>query len=101
METLLENVTPFMSQIASWPVALLRHILSDLPSQSKSPTPAMLQLTSASVGMSPPPESPVPFTSQMAFSPVTRLRHRMSDLPFPSKSPIPAMLQLRSPTVGI
>src|SRR6267154_1562961 len=82
----LEIEVPFMSQIAFSPVALLRHRMSDLPSPSKSPTPAMLQLRSASVEKSPPPVCVVPFMSQMAFSPVAWLRHRMSDLPSPLKS---------------
>src|SRR6266849_6454809 len=99
MAALLNIVTPFMSQIAFSPVVPLCHRMSDLPSPSKSPTPAILQL------MSSPPtgeltESVVPFMNQIAFSPVAPLCHRMSDLPSPSKSPTPAMLQLRSATVA-
>src|SRR2546430_14579745 len=100
MEEPVKVVAPFMSQIEFSPVARLRHRMSDLPSPSKSPTPAMLQLRSASVGMTPPPAMVVPFNSQIAFSPVVPLRHRMSDLPSPSNSPTPAMLPLRSPYVG-
>src|SRR6267378_2987212 len=69
-----------------WPVALLCHTMSDLPSALKSPTPAMLQLGSVIVANTAPPESVVPFMSQIAFSPVALLRHRMSDLRSPLKS---------------
>src|SRR5690242_6602565 len=70
--------------------------MSDLPSPSTSPTPAMTQLVSVIVANTAPPRSVAPFINQMAFSPVVLLCHRMSDLPSPSKSPTPAILQLRS-----
>src|SRR5882762_9114321 len=70
--------------------------MSDLPSPSKSPTPATLQLASVIVANTAPLESVAPFMSQIVFSPVVPLCHRMSDLPSPSKSPTPAMLQLMS-----
>src|SRR5205807_856922 len=77
---LAETVVPFMSQIAFSPVALLRHRISDLPSPSKSPTPAMLQLRSATVATAVALETVTPFMSQIMFSPVAVLRQRMSDL---------------------
>src|SRR6266487_3580240 len=86
METLLENVVPFISQIASSPVVRLRHRMSGLPSALKSPTPAMLQLRSVTVGIAALLEIVVPFMSQIAFSPVVLLRHRISDMPSPLKS---------------
>src|SRR5258706_10139686 len=92
------RVAPFMSQTIFSPVTLLCHRTSDLPSASKSPTPAMLQLRSVIAFMTAPLETPAPLINQSVFSPVVLLRHRMSDLPSPSKSPIPAMLQLRSAT---
>src|SRR5690349_6643944 len=70
--------------------------MSDLPSPSTSPTPAMTQLVSVIVANTAPPRRVAPFISQIAFSPVVLLCHRMSDLPSPSKSATPAMLQLRS-----
>src|SRR5260221_688337 len=70
--------------------------MSDLPSPSKSPTPATLQLASVIVANTAPLESVAPFMSQIVFSPVARLCHRMSDLPSPLKSPTPAIPQLRS-----
>src|SRR6266850_2562225 len=69
-----EIVVPFMSQIEFEPVALLCHRMSDLPSPSKSPTPAMLQLRSVAVAkLVAPPEIVVPFMSQIEFEPVTLL----------------------------
>src|SRR5258708_38937692 len=59
--------------------------MSALPSPSKSPTPAMLQLRSTLENVA-PLEIEVAFMSQITFSPVARLRHRMSDLPSPLKS---------------
>src|SRR5712691_10632338 len=94
---LLEIEVPLMNQTKFSPVTLLRHRISDLPSPSRSATPAMLQLRSATVANTAPLESRVaPFMSQMTFSPVTLLCHRTSDLPSASKSPTPAMPQLRS-----
>src|SRR5882762_10382249 len=78
------------------PVTRLRHSMSDLPSPSKSPTPATLQLASVIVVNTAPAESVAPFMSQIAYQPFALLRHTMSDLPSPSKSPTPAILQLRS-----
>src|SRR5438046_2250925 len=86
MGTLLEWVVPFMSQIEFSPVARLRHRMSDLPSPSKSPAPAMLQLRSVTVGIAALLEIVVPFMSQIEFSPVVLLRHRISDMPSPLKS---------------
>src|SRR6266853_1726969 len=104
------RVAPLMSQTIFSPVTLLCHRTSDLPSASKSPTPAMLQLRSviafmpAALEITAPMDAPleiaVPFMSQIVFSPVARWRHRMSDLPSPLKSPTPAMLQLGSDTVA-
>src|ERR1700704_3204264 len=88
-----------MSQARVSPVAPLRHTMSDLPSPSRSPTPAIFQLRSATVSNAlAPPEIAAPFISQIVLAPVALLCHRMSDLPSPSKSPIPAMLQLKSVT---
>src|SRR5258706_5947771 len=94
------RVAPFMSQTIFSPVTLLCHRTSDLPSASKSPTPAMLQLRSAIAFVAAPLETPAPFINQSVFSPVVLLRHRMSDLPSPLKSPSPAILQLRSATAA-
>src|SRR6267154_534326 len=63
-----------------WPVAVLRHRMSDLPSALKSAIPAIVQLGSVIVANTAPPESAVPFISQIVFSPVALLRHRTSDL---------------------
>src|SRR5207253_9437786 len=100
MRAAVEVVAPFMSQIVFPPVAPLRHRMSDLPSPSKSPTPAMLQLRSVTVANIAALEIAVPLMSQIVFSPVERLRHRMSDFPSPLKSPSPAMPQLGSTTVA-
>src|SRR5690349_8802918 len=95
------TVAPFMCQIALSPVALLCHRMSDLPSPSKSPTPAMLQLRSVAVFVAGLPDTAAPFMSQIVFCPVAPLCHRMSALPSPSKSPTPATLQLRSATAAV
>src|SRR5258706_275444 len=94
------RVAPFMSQTIFSPVTLLCHRTSDLPSASKSPTPAMLQLRSAIAFTATTLEIAAPFMKLTAFSTVVLLRHRMSDLPSPLKSPTPAMLQLGSATVA-
>src|SRR5438876_787527 len=60
--------------------------MSALPSPSKSPAPAMLQLRSATVANIALLEIVAPFMSQIMFAPVVLLRHRMSDLPSPLKS---------------
>ncbi len=80
------TVVPFTNQIAFSPVARSRHRMSDLPSPSKSPTPAMLQLRSITVEIGALLESVVPFMSQIAFWPVVLLRHKISDIPSPLKS---------------
>src|SRR5438128_1412685 len=98
MEAPVDITAPFMSQIVLSPVAPLRHKISDLPSPSKSATPAMLQLRSATGAIDAPPEIAAPFMNQIVFSPVALLRHRMSDLPSPLKSPVAPMLQLGSGT---
>src|SRR5258708_10889776 len=83
----LKIVAPFMNQIEISPVTPLRHRMSDLPSPSKSPLPAMRQLRSVTVArLVAPPEIVVPFMSQIEFEPVALLCHRMSDLPSPLKS---------------
>src|SRR2546430_2974139 len=75
--------------------------MSALPSPSKSPVPAMLQLRSATVANITALEIVAPFMSQIVLSPVAPLRHKISDLPSPSKSATPAMLQLRSATAAM
>src|SRR5260221_10421818 len=91
----LETAAPLMSQTKFSPVTLLRHRISDLPSPLKSPTPAMLQLRSATVSNPTPLESTVaPLMLHTIFSPVTLLCHRTSDLSSASTSPTPAMLRL-------
>src|SRR5436189_137154 len=74
--------------------------MSALPSPSKSPVPAMLQLRSATVANITALEIAAPFMSQIVLSPVAPLRHKISDLPSPSKSPVPSMLQLGAVTVA-
>lgn len=44
MNTTDAAVAPFMPKAASWPVALLRQMMSDLPSPSRSPMPTTCQL---------------------------------------------------------
>src|SRR5258708_39080899 len=66
----LKIVAPFMNQIEISPVTPLRHRMSDLPSPSKSPLPAMRQLRSVTVArLVAPPEIVVPFMSQIEFEP--------------------------------
>src|ERR1700691_381187 len=88
------GVVPFISQIATVPLLLLRHRMSAMPSPLKSPTPTTDQL----VGTLPRPELlgfkiVVPFISQIDKSPVVS-RHRMSAMPSPLKSPTPTTDQL-------
>src|SRR5258708_5242201 len=84
-----EIVVPFMSQIEFEPVALLCHKMSDLPSPSKSPTPAMLQLRSVTAPKTGALRIVAPFMNQIDISPVAPRRHRTSDLPAPANSPLP------------
>src|SRR5438552_17698097 len=98
MEEPVKVVAPFMSQIELSPVAPLRHRMSDLPSPSKSPVPAMLQLRSVTAADGALLEIAAPFMRQIAFRPVVQLRHRMSALPSPLKSPPTETHQLRSAT---
>src|SRR5260221_4453523 len=70
--------------------------MSDLPSPSKSPTPAIFQLRSATAATERSLFTVPPFMIQSWSCPVSALRHRMSDLPSPSKSPTPAIFQFRS-----
>src|SRR5436190_2076901 len=85
-------VVPFMNQIATSPVVVLRHRMSALPSPLKSPMPSIVQ----AVGTLPKPpldEIDAPFISQTATLPLLS-RHRRSPLPSPLKSPVPAIVQL-------
>src|SRR5467141_2322370 len=62
------------------------------------PTPAIVQLGSASVGRNALLAIVTPFISQMQFCPLLLLRHRISAWPSPSKSPMPATTHAGSAT---
>src|SRR5215471_6153619 len=88
------TLVPFMNQIATLPLVVSRHRMSDLPSPLKSPDPATLKL----VATFPTPavsgfKTVVPFISQIAMLPVLS-RHRTSLLPSPLKSPVPTIDQV-------
>src|SRR5262249_22887768 len=94
---------PSISQAASEPELESRHRTSELPSASKSPMPATLQVEPG-LGVAPPgktvtsalPVTVEPFRTHIATSPVALLRQSTSDLPLRSKSPMPATLQFAS-----
>src|SRR6266850_295381 len=96
--------TPFISQIAAWPLVFCHkmsdvplsfcHRMSDLLSPLKSPVALMCQV---GPGLNEPAgllDSTVePFISQIAGVP-SSFCHRMSDLPSPLKSPLSLTCQL-------
>src|SRR5258708_7285092 len=107
-----EIVVPFMSQIEFEPVALLCHRMSDLPSPSKSPPPAMLQLRSltapktASLHIVVPllmqnnKYQSAPLLNQIEISRVFLFYCRVYDLAPPSLSTRRSLHLLRSVTVA-
>src|SRR5262245_36789693 len=81
-----------MNQIATSPVVVLRHNTSLLPSPSKSPVSATIQL----LDIAPRPaldEIDAPFISQIAVLP-SAARQSKSALPSPLKSPVATIDQL-------
>src|SRR5262249_11782036 len=81
----------FMNQIPT-PLPVTESRMSLMPSPSKSPVPAMLQVPTGSVP-SPLADLIVPllFSSHTATAPLVWYQ-RMSPMPSPSKSPVPAMV---------
>src|SRR5882724_12037766 len=105
MNAVLLTVVPSMNQIAFCPLAVLRHRMSVFTRPVVAfrvplnpPTPAIVQLGSASVGRNALLAIVTPFISQMQFCPLLGLRHTMSALPSPAKSPIFTTAQFLSGT---
>src|SRR5215831_8123853 len=76
------------------PVAAFRHRMSDLPSPSKSATPATLHPAAVTVANPDAALTTVaPLMNQIVMLPLAALLHRMSVLPSPSKSPVPTTVE--------
>src|SRR5581483_7420842 len=105
MAVLVLIMAPFISQIASAPLALCRHRISAFPLPLKSPVPAMLHVASGAMTWpfsvrKLPDVMAEPFMLQSTSAPLT-LRQRMSALLSPLKSLIPATFQAGSGPIGV
>ena len=76
---------PFIIQMATTPLVVLRQMTSALPSPVISPIPAICQLSGTPPGKATEVRT-VPFISQMAVLPVLVLRHTKSAFPSPLRS---------------
>src|SRR5258708_3621441 len=89
-----EEVSPFISQIAVCPVAVLRQTRSALPSPLRSPVFVTTQFGSESTIAD--DEAVSPFMTQVAVCPVELLRQMRSVLPSPLMSPVCVTVQFGS-----